>query len=138
MSYRSAASDLYERTLSRISTLFGKIVFLGGTRQGETYSHWGLARIYGQAETPKAIAEAHTRCFLELLRSSFPSQLADAARHAIESGASRTAFLKSLYEGRAAITPSEVAGGSPEHLDWSLFVLANCSEDAAGYSDRAA
>lgn len=125
MQARTAHTDLFERTISRISSAVGRITYFVDLNQAGTYSHWGLERLYGKAETESALSAAHTNCVLDFLRRRFPEQISGALDEARRLGVTAEDLLKRLHAARANAAPKEWSGALPEHLEWNLFVLAN-------------
>jgi hypothetical protein len=125
MQSRTAQSDLFERTLSRIASAVGRIAYFTDLKETGEYRHWGLERLHGKAETEAALSTAHTNCMLDLLRRRFPEQISDAVDEARRLDVRAEDLLKRLHAARTNAAPKEWSGASPEHLEWNLFVLAN-------------
>ena len=66
---RTAAEDLWKHTLSRIPTIYGRLVYLTSLRDVNSglYRHHGLSLAFGRDESTKALKESHQRTFLEWL-----------------------------------------------------------------------
>ena len=125
MQRRTAHSDLLERTLALLSSVTGRIAFLADLKKTGEYRHWGLERVYGQTETGSALSAAHTECMLDFLRMRFPEQVRDGAEEARRLNVRTEEVVQRLHAKRAHAAPKEWSGASQEHLEWSLFVLAN-------------
>ena len=138
MNCLSAAQDLYRRTLERIPALTRRLEYLASLRDGQTHTHWGLARVYGPEATARALSEAHTQCFLSILTSYFPALLAEVDAQARSSGLDKAAFLHRLWEQRQQLVPLQDGGGSPKHLEWTLLVLWKIAEAQTRAAGRAA
>jgi len=56
-----ALHDLWSRTLSQVPTTFGRIVYLASLRNLNTgrYEHFGLAQIYSEEQSDRAIRLSH-------------------------------------------------------------------------------
>jgi hypothetical protein len=67
---RSATADLFKNTLSRITTLFGRLAYLASLRDSNSgiYRHHGLASIFGREESRKALSQSHQTVFQEWLK----------------------------------------------------------------------
>jgi hypothetical protein len=50
---------------------YPRFAYVAGLRlsAGEPYAHWGLTRVYGEEAAQQAIADAHGKLFLHLLRT---------------------------------------------------------------------
>ena len=91
---REAAADLWHRTLARIPSLFGRLVYLSSLRSGNTgrYEHHGFAQEFGEDAAHEAMLDSHERTFAEWLRSPLEEQKADL-----------DLYLAALTPDRAAI-----------------------------------
>ena len=130
MRRRTAQADLVERTLDRIPSLLGKITFLSELKRGGEYSHWGMERLHGRADTASAISAAHTRCVLDFLSKRFLEQSSDCNREAQRLNVPVRDLLSRLRAVQENLAPIDWSGGSPEHFAWALFVLANWQVDS--------
>jgi len=76
---RSAAADLWKRTLSGIPTAYGRLAYLASLRDQNSgvYRHHGLMATFGREESTRALRESHERCFLEWLNLDLESKTAD-------------------------------------------------------------
>ena len=134
----SADSDLHRRTLGRLPSLMLQIDFLASLRRGNRYEHWGLSRRYGECEVAEAISSAHTRCFLQWLRSGSKQLMADMEAAATQTGMTLAEFALRAWERRHELTPLILEGGSVEHLHWTLFVVWKIAERSSECPDSGA
>lgn len=76
---RGAASDLWRHTLSQIPSIFGRLVYLSGLREMNSgrYEHHGLALVFGQRESERALKESHHTAMTEWLNYGLEHQKAD-------------------------------------------------------------
>jgi len=91
---RSAAADLVKHTLSRIPTVFGQIMYLASLMDANSgvYRHHGLSITFGRQESARALAESHTRVFLQWLEMPLAEKHPDL-----------NAYLETLEDGRVAV-----------------------------------
>ena len=76
---RSAAGDLWKNTLSRIPTVFGKLVYLASLRDSNSgiYRHHGLSMVFGREESNRVLRENHEQTFFEWLNLPLAVKSAD-------------------------------------------------------------
>jgi hypothetical protein len=76
---RSAAADLFRNTLSRIPTVFGRLVYLASLRDPRSgvYVHDGLMSIYGGKESREALAQRHRELFRDWLKLPLVEKIED-------------------------------------------------------------
>lgn len=76
---RTATSDLWLRTLVQIPSLFGRLVYLSSLRDvnADQYQHHGLATIFGEESTHRALRDSHEKTFGEWLSYSLEHQKVD-------------------------------------------------------------
>jgi hypothetical protein len=134
----AAAMDFERRTLDRISSIVGRVSFIASLRDGSTYRHWGLARNYGEQEVSRVLSDAHTQCFLEVLRTGVPALRGHAEAAAESAGTNFAHYARQMWEGRGLMSPLAPEGGSLAHFDWILFVLWKIAERPNTSSGRGA
>src|ERR1700751_906808 len=80
---RSAADDLWNRTLSQIPTLYGRLAYLASLRDPNSgiYRHHGLAAMFGRDESSRALRESHEQVFLEWINLPMQQKRLDLGRH---------------------------------------------------------
>jgi hypothetical protein len=78
-SLRLPAAQLWQRILSRVTTHFGRLIFLSGLHDGVTgrYAHDDLARLLGLEEADRTIRRSHHQVFAQWLGFSLADQKAD-------------------------------------------------------------
>jgi len=76
---RGATPDLWRNTLSQIPSVFGRLVYLSSLRDPNSgrYEHAGLAQLFGQRESDRALRQSHSQTFDEWLCFDMEQQKAD-------------------------------------------------------------
>ena len=80
---------MWRKTLHRIPTHFGRLVFLAGLRDALTgrYSHPPLSQIVGREITDRTLCHSHHEIFAEWLSFSLSRQKADLDEYLLSSHA---------------------------------------------------
>lgn len=78
-----AMRDVWERTLSKISSLFGRIAYLASLRNENTgkYEHFGLSQIYSEEDAHLVLQESHEESFREWLAYPLEPQKRDLEKY---------------------------------------------------------
>ena len=73
---RNAIVDLWNHSLSKIPTVYGRLVYLSSLcdPNSGTYRHHGMYMAYGREETMAALRKSHEKTFAEWLRLPLASQ----------------------------------------------------------------
>lgn len=91
---RDAASDLWQRTLEKIETVYGRLAYLSSLCDGNTgrYAHFGLSQVFGAEEAEKTLRESHLQVFRFWLGMPLADRKADLDVHllTLEGGARLT------------------------------------------------
>jgi hypothetical protein len=76
---RDPVSDLWRNTLSRIPSVFGRLVYLAAVRDPNSgrYEHHGLALVFGDHEADRALRRSHIQTFSEWLCLNLEQQKSD-------------------------------------------------------------
>jgi hypothetical protein len=82
---RGLAAELWRKTLQRIPTHFGRLVFLASLRDPltERYSHPPLNQIVGREVTHRTLCHSHHAIFSEWLSFALSQQKADLDRYLV-------------------------------------------------------
>ena len=111
----STYEDVCARTLGALSGAWERLQYLAGLRAADgRYLHWGLARTYGEDASQRALGQAHTELFLEILRMPLRSLASEAAAAQIME--------------RLSYVPADLGGGTPEHFNSIVSALAALAE----------
>jgi hypothetical protein len=80
------AADLWRHTLARISTLFGKLVYLSSllSQNSGLYEHPGLAQMFGAEQADETLRQSHARVFQDWLCLNLEQQKADLLEYLAE------------------------------------------------------
>lgn len=80
---RNALADLWKHTLSRISSTYGRLAYLGGLRDPNSgqYRHHGLSTAFGRDESAHAMRQSHEQAFREWLKLSLAAKTSDLREH---------------------------------------------------------
>ena len=76
---RDPTSDLWRETLSRIPSVFGRLVYLAATRSStsDAYEHDVLTLLHGEGPSHRALRRSHAQTFSEWLCLNLREQKAD-------------------------------------------------------------
>lgn len=127
MTFKSAFEDFRETTLQAISGCLRRLDYLSGLRartKPEEYDHWGLARIYGDLQSQKALSEAHQSLISEVLSTPIPTLLMDAQNSSEMAGIPAATYLEKLRDRGEALLPVTPGAGSARHLNSVLSALS--------------
>ncbi len=115
MTISSAYDDFCARTLAALTGLWQRLRYLAELRAPDgRYRHWGMARTFGDDATQRALAQAHTELFLQVLRMPLRRL---ASESAVAPFADATSYL-----------PADLEGGTPEHFNSIVSALAALAE----------
>ena len=92
-SARAPAAQMWRKALSRISTHFGRLVFLASLRDAASgrYCHDDLLRMLGSEDTDRTLCRSHHQVFAEWLGFSLAEQKSDLDEYLQEPGNPRYA-----------------------------------------------
>ena len=127
MKLKSAFDDFRETTLEAITGCLRRLDYLSGLRdktKQEDYAHWGLARIYGDLQSRRALTQAHRTLVSEVLSTPIPKLLEDAERSSENAGVQPDAYLERLSQRGVNLLPVAPGAGSARHLNSVLSALS--------------
>jgi hypothetical protein len=125
MALRSAFEDLIGTTLAAVSGIVGKLGYVSSLRgRGNSYSHWGLARVYGEAAAHEALTEAHRLLFTKLLRTPLRTLRNDVAISGEALQMPAREYVENLRSNLPTLLPQDLGGGSAQHFSSVLHALS--------------
>jgi hypothetical protein len=118
----SAFEDFMQRTMSVLQGVWSKLNYIRELREsGSTYEHWGLAQLHGKRAAGEVIGDIHSELYLQLLRTPLPDLLEQLKMSAEDCDCSPSQLAEKLDQQREKITPKDLRGGAPEHLESVLI-----------------
>jgi len=133
MSLTSALEDLQGTTLEAVSGALGKLGHLSALRSPTGgYSHWGLARVHGDAAAEKALKAAHRSLLSQILATPVRKLREDVEKSSRPMGVSPAKFLAELQNRAPQLVPPEPGAGSARHLSSVLHALSNLTKTRRG------
>ncbi len=115
MTISSAYDDFCARTLAVLAGVWQRLRYVAELRAPDgRYRHWGMARSFGDQATQRALAQAHTELFLEVLRMPLRRLAADSPAAPLA--------------GASSYLPADLEGGTPEHFNSVVSALAALAE----------
>jgi hypothetical protein len=133
MSLTSALEDLQGTTLEAVSGALGKLGYLSALRSPTGgYSHWGLARVHGDAAAEKALKEAHRSLLSQILATPVRKLREDMEQSSKRMGLSPAKFLEELQNRAPQLVPPEPGAGSARHLSSVLHALSSLTKTRRG------
>ena len=139
MAYRSASEDVLTTTLASLPGAWGKLHYLSGLRTEDgDYDHWGLTRLHGEAAVQRALREAHSDVFLEILRTPLATLLEEATLSAADQESDAVSYLLRLSARWRALLPPDLTGGMEEHFSSVLKALSKLARARSTATHRAA
>ena len=127
MTLKSALQDVKETTLSAVSGLLGKLVYLSSLRHAQgRYEHWGMELVHGPESSERALKTAHAEIVAGVLRTPLASLVEDLKESSRDSGLTAGAYVAKMREGFENLLPGE-RHDSPAatHLNSVLLALSS-------------
>jgi len=126
MTLFSAQEDLQENTLKAICGFLRRLEYVAGLRNEEgNCKHWGLVRVYGEAASNRALAEAHNRELSRVLSTPIRNLEQDLRLSSEQAGTSEHEYLQRLSQSSADLLPPAPGAGSGRHLNSVLHALVS-------------
>jgi len=121
---KTASLRLRENALDQLSTL-ARLEYMANSREPDgKYSHWGLARMYGDEMLQQSMSEVHSSVFVEVLRKPIPELANEVAGQEREDDRASAVLVQALSERLTAASPQRQEGGCEAHLKMILYVLS--------------
>ena len=100
---KGPGDDMWRKTLSQISTVFGRLVFLASLRDESTgrYAHELLIRLQGTDEADRTLCHSHQQIFSQWISSPLAEQKRDLDQYVSEVGGR----VQSLWRYRNVVPP---------------------------------
>ena len=125
MTLKSALQDLRETTLAAVAGLLAKLAYLGSLRRREGgYKHWGLALVYGEESSDRALKAAHTEVLAKVLRTPISDLEEDLHRSSQVGQESADTYIAGMQEQINQLLPSPQDAISARHLNSVLVALS--------------
>ena len=122
----SALEDLQETTLKAVTGYLRRLEYLAGLRDREGgYTHWGLARVYGELHAKRALADAHREVLTRILSTPIRKLEKDVEESSEMAGTPPAEYLEQLTTGSSRLLPPNPGAGSGRHLSSVLHALVS-------------
>jgi hypothetical protein len=130
MTLRSALQDLRETTLAAVSGLLAKLAYLGSLRRGGgVYEHWGLALVYGQEASNRALRTAHSEILSKVLRCPISKLEEDLHESSGAAQLSPAEYVASMQKQGPCLLPSPQDEAAASHLNSVLLALSKLQKN---------
>ncbi len=123
----SVQQDVRDTSLKALSGGLNRLQYLSALRDKDatTYSHWGLARVYGEEAASRALAQEHRQLLASLLAAPLARLLEDLRECSKSVGLEPGAFLERLRSRQtSSLLPPSPGAGSELHLNSVLAALS--------------
>lgn len=136
----SVQQDVRDTSLKAVSGGLNRLQYLSALREKDSasYSHWGLARVYGAEAASRALAQEHRQLLATLLSAPLVGLLEDLRECSQSAGLEPATFLERLRAGKpASLLPPNPGAGSELHLNSVLAALSALLDSQACATLRA-
>ncbi len=107
MTLKSALEDLKQTTLSTVSGLLGKLVYLASLRRGtEHYQHWGMEAVHGKEASERALRTAHAEVVASILKTPLAVLEEDLERSSAASATPAAEYVNSMRNQFSDLLPT--------------------------------
>jgi len=139
MTLKSALQDVKETTLSAISGMLAKLVYLASLRRSQgRYAHWGMELVHGPESSERALKTAHTEIVAGVLRAPLASLVEDLNESSRDSGVMPHAYVEGMRERFEDLLPGERPDSpSATHLSSVLLALSSLEKSNLASSNLA-
>ena len=124
MALLSIKEDFLQRTLGSVPGILGKLTYISELREDNRYVHWGLAQIYGEEATQRALREVHRALVLQVLRTPLRQLVEDVVPSAAGKCVDPKQFAESLARNSASLLPPGIGGVSLAHFHSTIEALS--------------
>ena len=125
MAVKSAYEDLRDRTLGRISWLWGKLTDVAERRAADgTYQHWGFERTHGNEAVQETFARAHHLLIGTILQTRLRVLREDLEQVSSAEGTNPVSYVSKLKAGQRRLLPSNCQKVTELHLASILTILS--------------
>jgi hypothetical protein len=122
---KSAEEDLRERTLGKITGIWGKLTYLAGRRSADgRYQHWGFQRAHGTESAQDAFLRVHHSLIGTILQTRLRSLRDELAQSSSAAGTSPSSYVSMLRAGLYGLLPAGCPKATELHLISILKTLA--------------
>jgi hypothetical protein len=129
MKLKSAIEDLHDTTVEALDGCLRRLEYFGELRakvrnkDGE-YTHWGLARVYGDLPARQALAQTHRSLVSQVLSTPIRTLLQDIESSSALDGMLPTSYMDKLRSPDLNLLPPAPGPGSARHLNSVLQALS--------------
>jgi len=126
---KSALQDVKETTLSAISGLLGRLVYLASLRRAPgRYQHWGMEAIHGPESSERALKVAHSEVVTGVLRMPLELLKEDLEQSCRDSGLDPRSYVEQMRGCFEELLPEGKQNTrASTHLN-SVLVALSCLE----------
>ena len=137
MTLFSAQEDLQATTLKAINGCLRRLEYVAGLRDKDgKCTHWGLARVYGEAAAVRALTEAHSQELSRVLSTPIQKLEADLRMSSEQVGISEIKYLERLSCGSVSLLPPAPGAGAGRHLSSVLHALSSLQKARRADANR--